>query len=196
MRPAGPAVPSRVVLPAPAPPGIPGARGRLAPAPGPPVRTGTLLRGPRPRRAARSGASPAAPGRPPRRGQTKQLPRRPSARASQRSAEAAGAAAEGGSGWPAPRPLASPPAAPRSPALQWAGEPLRRGGGRGRKGWSPEVLNSFGEGVGRRGSVGYDGGGGCGTAAWYSRGIPRPEPRHNSPLSPRVLSIVCIFFLR
>lgn len=76
----GRAVGSGVVLSAPAPLGIPSTRGRVAPAPGPLLRVGTLPPGPAPALPG-SSASLTRPRQPPRLGQIKQLPLRPSARA-------------------------------------------------------------------------------------------------------------------
>lgn len=154
-RPAGRAVGSRGVPWAPAPPGIPGTRGRVAPAPGPLLCAGTLP----------GGSAPALPSS--RASLARSLPtglpasaksnnsRRVRAPAPS-SAEAAGAAAEGGRGrrLPAPSPARGRPRVAPS-ALQWAGSLLRWGRGRGRKGWSREVLN-FPGGHGEAGQPGAD----------------------------------------
>lgn len=156
-RPAGWAAPSGVVLSDPGPSGHPRRPRPPRPRPGP------LPRARGPSSGARRPRCPAlvppslAPSRPPRLRQIKQLPLRPSARASQRGGRwGRGGGGSGPAGSPPPRRPAGCPAWP--PALQLAGSPWRGrgpGGGEGKgQRWEGEVLNSFGEGVGRRSRLG------------------------------------------
>ena len=141
--------------PPPAPPGIPGARGRLAPAWG-----SCRVRGPSP--GARSSALPGSrasltrspPASPPPPNQTTP-PASERPRLAARGPLGPRRRGVGADGSPPPLQTAGRPAWPRahSPARS-----PRRGrggchGGRGRGGWRREVLNSFREGVGRWGNL-------------------------------------------
>lgn len=107
-----------------APPGIPGARGRLAPAPGPLLRAGTLPWSPAPARAARlSCLAHSLPAGLPASAKSNNSPcvQAPALR----SAEAAGAAAAGGGGGGRRLARSPPPSWPAGrsawpPVLQWA----------------------------------------------------------------------------
>lgn len=134
-----PAVLSRAVLSALAPPASP------APAAvSPPPRGRCCARGPYPGAGARAARLPrlarSLPAGLPASAKSNNSPcgRAPAPR----SAEAAGAAAAGGSGQPAPRPLRRPAGGSAwPPALQWAGSSPRGAAGRARKGLRGVVLN-------------------------------------------------------
>lgn len=162
----------------PAPPGIPGARGRPArPRPGP------LCAGDPPGAGARAARcvplSPAPSRLPPRPNQTTpSVSKRPRLAARRplgprrREGRVAG----------------SPP--PR-PALQWAGESLRRAGDGGEKVGGERFLTLSGEGAGRRGSRGHKWGGGRVIGA--GAGSPRVLSPGTTRASPHACSASSVF---
>lgn len=119
----GRAVGSGVVLSAPAPLGIPSTRGRLAPAPGPLLRVGTLPPGPAPALPGSSASlTRSPPAAPPRPNQTTPPASERPRLAARRPLGPRRRGWEGGvrpAASPPPRPPAGGPAWP--PALQWSG---------------------------------------------------------------------------
>ena len=193
--------------PPPAPPGIPGTRGRrraLGPSPG----------ARRPRCPA-LGPPSLAPRRPPRLRQIKQLPLRPSARASQRGGRwGRGGGGSGPAGSPPPRRpagcLARPPALlpARPPPRERRNRGRGLGGGEGAEVVAEERFFSFsrrvwvggaarqqlGRSEGARGRGGGNRGGYPSAVGGY-RVLAGPEPRHGPRPSPRALNSVYILFL-